>query len=300
MNEYGMRDSEGHERSALQFSQQSAITSDGLRSTECPILNLDAFLSPNLEPSREFECRRRSAVYYLEQYLGSLDRISHTCADFDTGATEALSNQSHSRTQRDMVRLKICTDTALRDLNVMESILLCTQENQKVQPQSLSPTAAFCTCTLCISAIVIPLKAAAVASGLGAFVGAMALTLPPIWQSLQCYNEHLEHLSNVADQEADQEASQSAEDCIYKHLPDILAAAKTARVPANEFVPFCCRFCGIVLKSLDDLGMHLGKFKNDGKISLVCKTAQTLLREAGVVWDPSSLVDDAETDMEVV
>ncbi|PTD01217.1 hypothetical protein FCULG_00012758 [Fusarium culmorum] len=104
MDEYGMRDSEGHERSALQSSQQSAIASDGLRLNECQILNLDAFLSPNLEPSREFEYRQMSAVYYLEQYLDN---------------------------------------TALRDLNVMENILLCTQENQKVQPQPLSSTAAF-------------------------------------------------------------------------------------------------------------------------------------------------------------
>lgn len=73
---------------------------------------------------------------------------------------------------------------------------------------------------------------------------------------------------------ADQEADQSSEDNIYNHLPDILAAAKTSRVPADEFVPFCCRFCGYKFNRRGALEIHLGRYKRWGKFSLVCKTAK--------------------------
>jgi hypothetical protein len=41
-----------------------------------------------------------------------------------------------------MTRPKICTDTAIRDLTVMENILRRTQENPKLQSQPWSHTAA--------------------------------------------------------------------------------------------------------------------------------------------------------------
>lgn len=52
--------------------------------------------------SNPLECRRRSAVYYLEQYLDSLDRISHTCADFDIGATEGQITPESSMLHNDI------------------------------------------------------------------------------------------------------------------------------------------------------------------------------------------------------
>ncbi|EKJ77468.1 hypothetical protein FPSE_02341 [Fusarium pseudograminearum CS3096] len=186
MDQYDLTGSGDHEESTLLSDRQVDTVADLLGAIENPISTLDG--DPIREAWLAFECRRSCADFYLKLYLETLDRISQTCADIDTGPTQALSNQPPSRIERDMVRLKVCTDTALRDLAVMENILLCTQENQKTQSQPFSPTAFFCTCALCISAVVVPFKAAAILSGVGTFVGTMTLAVPPIWGSLQCYH----------------------------------------------------------------------------------------------------------------
>ncbi|OBS23119.1 hypothetical protein FPOA_03678 [Fusarium poae] len=173
------------------------MPSDSLESAQNPIFVVDADSFSHGDPWKEFESRRRSAEYYLNQYLKSLDRISQTCADFDTSPTTAVSIPAQSQTDTDMTRLKICTDTAIRDLTVMENILRRTQENPKLQSQPWSHTAAICTCALCISAVVAPYKAAVI-SGVGALIGAATLAVPPIWKSVQC--NHIDSaLHNVQD-----------------------------------------------------------------------------------------------------
>jgi hypothetical protein len=152
------------------------MASDSQDSAKNPIFVVDTDSFSYGDAWKEFESRRRSAEYYLNQYLESLDRISQTCADFDISPTKAVSIPAQSQTDTDMTRLKICTDTAIRDLTVMENILRRAQENPKLQSQPWSHTAAICTCALCISAVVAPYKAAVI-SGVGALVGVATLAV---------------------------------------------------------------------------------------------------------------------------
>lgn len=46
------------------------------------------------------------------------------------------------QTDRDVARLKISSDTAIRDLMVMERILYQTQESSRLHSQTVSPVAA--------------------------------------------------------------------------------------------------------------------------------------------------------------
>jgi hypothetical protein len=197
MDQYGLRDPGVHEGSTLLSTRQSAIASDELVSDGIQTPPVDVDSSPSRNPWKEFERRRQSARFYLNQYLVSWDRISQTCPIDNTDTATALSNQSESQTRRDLARLKICTDTAIRDLRVMENILTFTKEKPNLQPQPLSSAAFICTCALFISAAISPLKVAILLWGMGAAVGSK-LAVPRIWQCVQCYHIGIA-LSNVKD-----------------------------------------------------------------------------------------------------
>lgn len=81
-------ESADHEDSALLHSRQGIVNSDELDSAESPVLIVDEDLSFGPDAWKEFERRRSSAEYYMNQYLESLDRISQTCVDFDTPSVQ--------------------------------------------------------------------------------------------------------------------------------------------------------------------------------------------------------------------
>ncbi|KAM0420888.1 hypothetical protein ACHAPT_011277 [Fusarium lateritium] len=87
-----------------------------------------------------------------------------------------------------MARLKISSDTAIRDLIVMERILYQTQENSRLHSQTVSPIAAICTFVCSVSAVTVPVKVAAGLSAVGAVAGTLYLTAPPIWRTIQSHN----------------------------------------------------------------------------------------------------------------
>ncbi|KAM0418527.1 hypothetical protein ACHAPD_004887 [Fusarium lateritium] len=85
---------------------------------------------------------------------------------------------------------------------------------------------------------------------------------------------------------ADEEAKQQFEDQMYSHLPACLAEFKSKRVPVDEFVPICCRFCGKTFFDRDGLKRHLGRKPGNGKFTLRCRAAK----------DPNSVDDEAGRD----
>ncbi|KAF4472815.1 hypothetical protein FALBO_296 [Fusarium albosuccineum] len=100
----------------------------------------------------------------------------------------ALSIPSQMQTDRDVVRLKISSDTAIRDLIVMERILYQTQENSRLRPQAVSPVAAVCTFVCSVSAITIPVKFAASLSAVGAVAGTLIMSAPAALRAYQSHN----------------------------------------------------------------------------------------------------------------
>lgn len=88
MDQYDPRGLGVHEGSTLLSSRQATITADGLHSAESPIFTVTADSASNRDAWKEFECRRNSAEFYLKDYLNTMDRITHSCTDFDTGPTQ--------------------------------------------------------------------------------------------------------------------------------------------------------------------------------------------------------------------
>ncbi|KAJ4250932.1 hypothetical protein NW762_011582 [Fusarium torreyae] len=96
------------------------------------------------------------------------------------------------------------------------------------------------------------------------------------------------------------DAAQEKEDPVYLDLPDALAEYKAMRVEVTQFVPHQCRFCDKTFKDVHGLRIHLGNKKVRGKFKLACKTAQGLLAEKGVVWDPNALEPESESEVEAI
>ncbi|RSL44975.1 hypothetical protein CEP54_014471 [Fusarium duplospermum] len=183
-----------HEGSTLLHSRQGAADPDGSDSAQSAMCFPEQDSSLDPDAWKEFEVRRRSAEYYLSRYLESLDRIGQTCVDSDMSPPQALSIPSQMQTDRDVARLKISSDTAIRDLIVMERILYQIQENSRLHSQTVSHVAAICpshtvTARLyAVSAVTIPVKVAAGLSAVGAVAGTLFLTAPPVLRTIQSHN----------------------------------------------------------------------------------------------------------------
>lgn len=83
-----------HERSTLLHSRQGAADSDGSDSAESAMSFPEQDSSLDADTWKEFEIRRRSAEYYLNRYLESLDRIGQTCVDSDMPTPQGERNSS--------------------------------------------------------------------------------------------------------------------------------------------------------------------------------------------------------------
>lgn len=94
---------------------------------------------------KKFEVHRRSAEYYLRLYHETMDRIDHDISDHSNEPPEPLHvTQQGANSNGDMVKLKIYTDTLLRDLMVMEDIAIQTQHiHNSTEPPLIKPAPAF-------------------------------------------------------------------------------------------------------------------------------------------------------------
>ncbi|KAK3934626.1 hypothetical protein QBC46DRAFT_399364 [Diplogelasinospora grovesii] len=141
----------------------------------------------------EFEVRRRSAEYYLNRYFECMDRITTSVfasGDLDPPSpSEALSSRASPDGERGLMRLKIYTDSLLRDLIAMEETLARAQGiHDSAKPPIFSPIPAVWTLGCSLSAIAVPVRAVVGASIAGAVVGAIAIAAPPVRHAIQSHN----------------------------------------------------------------------------------------------------------------
>ncbi|KAK4183630.1 hypothetical protein QBC35DRAFT_477978 [Podospora australis] len=99
---------------------------------------------------RVFELRRRSAEYYVNQYLDYLaDDFCSSDDDDDDDDDEQPSTSLAASDSKMTTRLKISADTAIRDLKAMENIISDVQGILAIQSKpKVSPATVVCTTAL--------------------------------------------------------------------------------------------------------------------------------------------------------
>lgn len=99
----------------------------------------------------KFEVHRRSAEDYLRLFRKCMDRINASIPEDDNGLPDYSDMepphqvaQQDTGNNTDIIRLKIYTDTLLRDLIVLEDIAIQTQQTyESTEPPLIKPAPAF-------------------------------------------------------------------------------------------------------------------------------------------------------------
>lgn len=140
-----------------------------------------------LDPSNiwiEFEAVRSSAEYHVAEYLRYLAQ-SRSPANGGEISQEAQNII--------IIRLKIARDSVIRDLLIMENILSYSAALRN--PPKVSSTAALCTLTTGMAAVVNHAKAVVLFSQFAFVASAVTLAVPPAWNWYQTRNHTAAHAS---------------------------------------------------------------------------------------------------------